>query len=79
MTDANTAAPAAVARQVIRGVVRMHDRVVGTTPGGLAYFANDPVLLDWVQATASYGFIESYSRFAHTLTLAERDQAYAES
>ncbi|MFC3712178.1 oxygenase MpaB family protein [Sphingoaurantiacus capsulatus] len=72
-------APANVARQVIKGVVRMHDKVKGETPGGLPYFANDPVLLDWVQATASYGFIEAYSRFANTLSRAERDRAYAES
>lgn len=72
-------APKEVARQVIRGVVRMHNKVSGTTPGGLPYFANDPVLLDWVQATASYGFIEAYSTFASTLTPAELDQAYAES
>jgi len=79
VTNVTLYAPAAVARQVIRGVVRMHDRVAGTTPGGLPYAANDPVLLDWVQATASYGFIEAYSRFAHALTPAELDQAYAES
>jgi uncharacterized protein (DUF2236 family) len=78
-TNVTFYAPAAVARQVIKGVVRMHEKVRGETPGGLPYFANDPVLLDWVQATASYGFIEAYSRFAHTLTDAERDRAYAES
>jgi uncharacterized protein (DUF2236 family) len=72
-------APAEVARQVIRGVVRMHDKVSGTTPGGLPYSANDPELLDWVQATASYGFIEAYSAYAHRLGRAERDRAYAES
>lgn len=79
VTNVTLYAPAAVARQVIRGVVRMHDKVNGTTPGGLPYSANDPVLLDWVQATASYGFIEAYSTYAHPLTRAERDQAYAES
>jgi uncharacterized protein (DUF2236 family) len=78
-TNVTLYAPANVARQVIRGVVRMHDKVKGETPGGLPYFANDPVLLDWVQATASYGFIEAYSAFAHPLSRAELDQAYAES
>ncbi len=79
VTNVTLYAPATVARQVIRGVVRMHDRVEGMTPGGLRYAANDPVLLDWVQATASYGFIEAYAAYAHRLTPAERDQAYAES
>lgn len=78
-TNVTLYAPKEVARQVIRGVVRMHEKVEGVTPGGLPYFANDPVLLDWVQATASYGFIEAYSTYAHSLTRAERDQAYAES
>lgn len=79
VTNVTLYAPVAVARQVIGGVVRMHAKVEGVTAGGLPYSANDPVLLDWVQATASYGFIEAYSTYAHRLTRAERDQAYAES
>jgi uncharacterized protein (DUF2236 family) len=79
VTNVTLYAPAGVARQLIGGVVRMHAKVVGTTPGGLPYAASDPELLDWVQATASYGFIEAYSTYAQPLTRAERDQAYAES
>lgn len=71
--------PRDVAEKMIQGVVRMHGRVVGETPGGVAYEANDPVLLDWVQATASFGFIEAYHAFAHPLTQAERDAAFAEA
>ena len=67
-----------VAEPMIAGVVRMHDRVEGATPAGELYRANDPKLLRWVQATAAYGFIEAYSRYGRTLTLAEIDQAYAE-
>jgi uncharacterized protein (DUF2236 family) len=63
---------------MIAGVVRAHERVRGTTSEGLAYHANDPVLLDWVQATASYGFVNAYHRFGHRLVRAERDAAYAE-
>jgi uncharacterized protein (DUF2236 family) len=63
---------------MIERVVRIHEQIRGTTPSGLPYRANDPRLLDWVQATASYGFIESYSRFVHRLTEQERSQAIAE-
>lgn len=71
--------PKAVAEKMIDGVVRMHGRVSGETPDGVAYEANDPVLLDWVQATASFGFIEAYHAYAHALTEAERDAAFAEA
>ena len=40
---------------MIAGVVRRHDRVAGQTSEGEAYHANDPILLDWVQATAGFG------------------------
>ncbi len=67
-----------VAEPMIAHVVRMHDRVEGVTPAGEPYRANDPKLLRWVQATAAYGFIEAYSRYARTLTPTEIDRAYAE-
>jgi uncharacterized protein (DUF2236 family) len=67
-----------VAEPMIANVVRLHGKVAGVTPAGEAYRANDPKLLRWVQATAAYGFIEAYSRYARRLTPAEIDQAYAE-
>jgi uncharacterized protein (DUF2236 family) len=67
-----------VAETMIAGVSRMHARVAGTTPGGVAYRADDPVLLDWVQATASFGFLEAYCAFVRPLARAERDRFYAE-
>lgn len=66
------------AEAMIAGVVRAHDRVTGTTSEGTRYTANDPVLLDWVQATASFGFVTAYHRYAARLGTAERDQALAE-
>ena len=66
------------AEQMIAGVVRAHGNVTGTTSEGLAYRANDPILLDWVQATASFGFVEAYHHYARPLSGAERDLAYAE-
>lgn len=70
--------PRSKAEAMIAGVVRAHDRVTGITSEGAAYRANDPVLLDWVQATASFGFIQAYHRHARSLSEAERDRALAE-
>lgn len=67
------------AERMIAGVRRLHDRVAGTTPDGVAYAANEQELLDWVQATASYGFVEAYSAYACALSDDERDRFYAES
>lgn len=70
--------PRSRAEAMIAGVVRAHDRVAGTTSEGAPYRANDPVLLDWVQATASFGFIRAYHAYARRLSRAERDAALAE-
>jgi len=72
-------APREVAEAMIEGVNRRHARVTGTTEGGAAYAADDPDLLDWVQATASYGFIEAYDRYVEPLGAALKDQAFAEA
>ena len=61
------------AEAMIAGVRRRHGHVTGVTPAGVAYEANDPVLLDWVQATAAFGFIEAYKRFARALSAARRE------
>ncbi len=66
--------PASVAREVIGKVNRMHGQVKGTTPAGERYRAMDPVLLDWVAATASYGFLMAYDRFVHPLSDADKDR-----
>jgi uncharacterized protein (DUF2236 family) len=71
--------PRETAEKMIAGVVRMHGHVTGETPAGVAYEANDPTLLDWVQATASFGFIEAYHAYACPLSQAERDAAFAEA
>lgn len=67
------------AAAMIAGIGQMHSRVAGVTPDGQPYRADDPELLDWVQATASYGFMEAYNRFVSPLTDAERDRFYAEA
>lgn len=71
-------APRETAEAVIAGVTRMHGRISGKTPDGAAYRAMDQDLLNWVQATAGYGFVESYSAYACSLSEAEKDQFYSE-
>jgi uncharacterized protein (DUF2236 family) len=70
--------PRTAAERMIARVVRMHAHVEGRTPDGLAYRANDPRLLDWVQATATFGFTQAYHRYVRTLSPAEKDSAFAE-
>lgn len=79
VTHVSVYAPREVADRVIGGVVRMHEKVRGTTPDGEAYHANDPELLDWVQATVGYGFMEAYSAWCKPLSDAQRDRSYAEA
>ena len=67
-----------VALPMIESVVRMHARVVGETPAGEAFTANDARLLTWVHATASYGFGEAYSRYVAALRPHEFDALYRE-
>ena len=66
------------AEAMIARVRRMHDAVAGTTPSGEAYRANNPELLNWVQGTAAYGFLQAYHAYVQPLSLAERDRYYAE-
>jgi len=70
--------PRSAAERMIAGVVRAHDRVSGKLPDGTPYHANDPRLLDWVQATASFGFIEAYNRHVSRLTEDELSLAFTE-
>lgn len=71
--------PRSAAEQLIANVVRIHGRVQGTTPDGVPYHANDPRLLDWVQATATFGFTEAYHRYARRLSALEKDAAFVEA
>ena len=67
-----------VAESMIASVRQAHEKVAGTTPGGDPYRANDPALLDWVQATAAFGFLEAYCSYVAPLSLRQRDLFYAE-
>jgi uncharacterized protein (DUF2236 family) len=71
--------PRSAAEAMIARVVRLHEKVSGIAPNGEAYGANDPELLTWVQATASFGFTESHHRYVRTLSGEERQRLYAEA
>jgi uncharacterized protein (DUF2236 family) len=62
------------AEAIIARVRRMHDLVVGTTPSGQVY----PELLNWVHATAAYGFLQAYHAYVQPLSFVERNRYYAE-
>lgn len=70
--------PASAARRVIQGVTNMHARVAGETPSGEAYRALDTGLLDWVAATAGYGFLNAYDRFVAPVSEADKARFYAD-
>lgn len=67
-----------VSTRMIARVRAMHARVSGDV-SGVAYAASDPDLLDWVQVTASFGFVEAYSAYVQPLSRADRDRYYAEA
>ena len=71
--------PRTATEQLIARVVRMHEHVQGSTPAGLAYRANDPRLLEWVHATATFGFTQAYHRYVRSLSGAAKDAAFLET
>jgi uncharacterized protein (DUF2236 family) len=70
--------PESAARRVIAGVTNMHARVGGQTPKGEAYKALDTELLDWVAATAAYGFLNAYDRFVLPVSEGDKARFYTE-
>ena len=65
------------AEAMITRIRRIHDKVVGSTPAGKAYRANDPELLNWAQGTAAYGFLHAYHTYVRPLSNLERHRYYA--
>jgi len=70
--------PRSRTERMIAGVTRLHARVRGTAPDGRAFCASDPELLEWVHATACFGFLEAYHAYVQPLTLLERDRFFSE-
>ena len=70
--------PRSHTEMVIAAVARMHGQVSGVTPDGQPYCASDPDLLDWVHATASFGFLEAFNAYVRPVSDDERNRFYAE-
>jgi len=67
------------ASQLIETIRSVHERVVGTTPQGVPYRANDPHLLQWVHITEVDSFLGAYQRYGEgRLTKRECDRYVAE-
>jgi uncharacterized protein (DUF2236 family) len=62
------------AEAMIARVRSLHEAVQGTTAAGERYRANDPELLTWVHATASFGFLEAYDRLVQPLSATDHDR-----
>jgi uncharacterized protein (DUF2236 family) len=70
--------PRSAAEAMIARVRKMHEAIAGTTAAGEAYRADDVELLNWVHATAAFGFLQAYHAYARPLPQAERDRFYRE-
>ncbi len=70
--------PKIVAEAMIARVRELHERVHGQTPSGEPYSANDPELLNWVHATAAFGFLEAYHTYVAPLSARDRNRYYRE-
>ncbi len=66
------------ADKLISRIRKMHESVRGVTPNDQPYHANDPELLDWVHATASYGFLEAYCAFVKPVSEKQKDEFYSD-
>lgn len=70
----------AQAEAMIAAVKRGHEAVVGRSPDGRAYSANDPHLLSWIHHALIDSFLRAYQRYGgQRLTDAEADRYVAEN
>lgn len=67
-----------VAERMIASVNHAHQAVAGQAEDGSFYTALDPELLDWVQATAAFGFLQAYRALVRPVPPLARDRFYAE-
>lgn len=66
------------AEKMIARVASMHARVNGITDDGRPYRADDPELLNWVHATARFGFLEAYTTWVQPLDQIARSRFHQE-
>lgn len=57
----------------------IHSRIAGVTPAGEPYRADDPELLLWVQATASFAFLSAFDAYDRPVSGTDRDRFYSEA
>jgi uncharacterized protein (DUF2236 family) len=70
--------PRSRTEEMIARIRATHRRIKGKTPDGHAYRADDPELLAWVHATASFGFLRAYHTYVCDLRDDQQDRFYAE-
>jgi uncharacterized protein (DUF2236 family) len=73
---ATTYGSTSVAEQAIEAVRRVHERVVGITPDGRPYAANDPDSITWVHATEHGMFLAAHQRHGRRPFSTARADAY---
>jgi uncharacterized protein (DUF2236 family) len=66
------------AETLIARVRRIHAAIGGATPDGQTYRADDPRLLAWVHATASFGFLEAYNAYVRRLSPEDCNRYFAD-
>ena len=66
------------ATSVIERVKKIHGRVSGTRPDGVAYRALDPELIGWVHTCIPWAVMEAFHTYRRPLTTEERDRYLTE-
>ena len=77
---ATTFGPASQAQRAVDIVHRVHEHVVGVTPDGQAYAANEPHLLHWVHIAEIDSFLTAHDRYGERrLVGGDRDRYVEET
>jgi uncharacterized protein (DUF2236 family) len=66
------------ASRVIESVKRVHARIEGVRPDGVAYRALDPELIAWVHTCIPWAVMTAYDRYRRRLSEAEKNRYLAE-
>ncbi len=62
------------AKRVIESVKKVHARINGHRPDGVAYRALDPELIAWVHTCIPWAVMNAYDRYRRPLSLEEKDR-----
>lgn len=69
-----TFASTPAATRVIESVKRVHARIEGVRPDGVAYRALDPELIAWVHTSIPWAVMNAYDRYRRPLSLEEKNR-----